>query len=132
MLRQAVLMIALLQCASLADAAEYGHYDVGKIVTVSKAPSGQFSATINFSLLDQVLNDLSTHNHSYPARFDSVEDRQRQRAATDVVAISNQLETLLKTPSPNAELLLRATVLNGIGHNLDVFDAGEKAVADFT
>jgi hypothetical protein len=44
------------------QAKEYGHYDIKNIVAVSKSADGQYSATFNFSLLDQVLSDLPPAN----------------------------------------------------------------------
>jgi predicted Zn-dependent protease len=129
-MRRIVLGFALLNLAALAHAKEYGHYDIKNIVTISESANGQHSATVNFSLLDQVLDDLSIHNNNYPAQFDSAEDRQR--AVSDVTAISKMLDILLNNPAPNAQLLLRAGVLDGVGHNLDISGAGEKAMMAFT
>jgi tetratricopeptide (TPR) repeat protein len=125
-----VLLLALLHVAALAGAKEYGHYDIKNIVTVSQSADGKHSATVKFSLLDQVLDDLSVHNNTYPAQFDSAEDRRR--AVSDVTAISKTIDLLLDNPDPNAQLLLRAGVLDSVAHNLDIPGAGEKALTAFT
>ena len=129
-MRRIALGTVLLSIAVLGQAKEYGHYEIKSIATVSQSATGQHSVTINFSLLDQLLADLSIHNNNYPAQFDTAEDRQR--AVRDVIAVSKILDILLDNPSPNAEVLLRAAEVNGIGHNLDIPGAGEKAMTDFT
>ncbi|HME39492.1 MAG TPA: hypothetical protein VKG63_11090 [Steroidobacteraceae bacterium] len=125
-----VLSFALLTIAALAHAKEYGHYDLTKIVTVSESPDGKRAATVNFVLLNDVLNDLSIHNNNYPSQFDSAADRER--AVADVTAISTMLDVFVDTPAPDLQLLIRAAVLYGIGHNLDVPGAAEKAMSAFT
>jgi|HubBroStandDraft_5_1064220.scaffolds.fasta_scaffold63728_2 predicted Zn-dependent protease len=125
-----ILGALLLNPAAFAHAKEYGHYDIRNVITVSESATGQHSATVNFSLLDQMLDDLSVHNNNYPAQFDSAEDRQR--AVSDVTAISKPLDMLANNPNPNAQLLLRVAVLNSVGHNMDIPGAAEKAMTAFT
>ncbi len=130
LIRKMVIGATLLHVAAMAVANEYGHYDLKNIVTVSETTNGQHTATLNFSLLDQLLDDLSIHNNNYPSQFDSAEDRQR--AVSDVTTISKTLDILLDNPNPNSQLLLRAAVLDSVGHNLDITGAGEKAMTAFT
>ncbi len=129
-MRRICLVVLLLQVIPVTQAKEYGHYDTGKIVAISQAANGQYSANVDFALLDRILTDLSAHNTTYPSLFDSQDDRQR--ATHDVVTISRTLDTLLSEGQQNPKLLLRAAVLDSFGHNLDVPDAGKKAYAAFT
>jgi len=129
-MRRICLVVLAFQVTAAAFGKEYGHYDTAKIVTVARAANGQYSATINFALLDQMLGDLSLHNNTYPSQFDSQEDRER--ATKDVLVVSRTVEALLNLPMENRQLLLRAAVLDSIGHNLDVPEAGNKALAAFT
>ena len=66
-MRRIALGTVLLSIAVLGQAKEYGHYEIKSIATVSQSATGQHSVTINFSLLDQLLADLSIHNNNYPA-----------------------------------------------------------------
>ncbi len=134
-MRRICLVVLAFLATAAAHGKEYGHYDTAKIVTVARAANGQYSATINFALLDQILGDLSLHNNTYPSQFDSQQDRER--ATKDVVVVSRTVEALLSVPMPSMkgtgrQLLLRAALLDSIGHNLDVPDAGKKALAAFT
>jgi tetratricopeptide (TPR) repeat protein len=129
-MRRIWLVVLALQVTAVAYGKEYGHYDTAKIVAVAQAANGQYSAKVNFVLLDQILGDLSLHNDTYPSQFDSQEDRRR--ATRDVMVISRTLDTLLSGPAQDRQLLLRAALLDSIGHNLDVPDADKKALAAFT
>jgi tetratricopeptide (TPR) repeat protein len=128
-MRRIWLVVLALQATAVAYGKEYGHYDTAKIVAVAQAANGEYSAKVNFVLLDQILGDLSLHNDSYPSQFDSQEDRQR--ATKDVLVISRTLDAFLRAPTQNRQLLLRAALLDSIGHNLGVPDAGDKALAAF-
>lgn len=126
----ALAALALACVPTSVNAQEYGHYDIKQIVTVNRSDSGQNSLTISFVHLDQLINDLQSHASSYPPRFDSPDDLRRARA--DVKALSAILDIALKSPSPSQRLLLRAAVLNSVGHNLDVPGTGQSAMAAFT
>jgi tetratricopeptide (TPR) repeat protein len=125
----ALVAVALIHVPGAAHAGEYGHYDINKIVAVSRSESGQDSVTISFMYLGQLINDLQSHAASYPPRFDSPDDLGRARA--DVKALSGILDIAVNTPSPSQKLLLRAAVLNSVGHNLDVPGTGQRAMAAF-
>lgn len=115
---------------SVAQARPYGHYDFNKVASVTRSANGQHLATINVVYLDQIVSDLYAHAGNYPPMFDSPEDRDR--AELDVKLLSGILETVLKQPQPNLPLLLRSAEIDSVGHNLDVPNSGEKAVAAFT
>jgi tetratricopeptide (TPR) repeat protein len=114
----------------IALARNYGHYDIKQLITVTGAPPGKHSATINIAYLSQILDDLGRHASTYPPHFDSADDRQR--AEHDLSAISNLLDPLSADISHNPPLLLRLALLHAFGHNLDIPDSSQKAVAAFT
>jgi tetratricopeptide (TPR) repeat protein len=116
--------------ALLALGQQYGHYDIQKIFSVSDAAPGKSSVTINVVYFSQVLDDLGRHAGMYPPQFDSADDRQR--AEHDVSAISSLLDPMAANFSHSPPLLLRLGQLHAIGHNLDIPDSGEKAIAAFT
>ncbi|MEJ2655264.1 MAG: tetratricopeptide repeat protein [Acidihalobacter sp.] len=123
-----LLVLSLLLTASFAQAAEYGHYDPKRLLSVSETASGKHYR-FNLGYLDQVLRDLSAHARNYPPRFDSPQGRQR--AVEDVKRFARMLDILVNTPRPNTQILARAGYLNSIGYNLDVPGSGEKAIAIF-
>ncbi len=131
-MRPLILALALVlsQIVAVAKATEYGQYDIKKVVTITQSAAGQNSATISFAYLDQIIDDLSSHAANYPPRFDSPDDLYRARV--DVKALSAILDTLLSSPSPDRQILLRAGVLNSIGHNLDVPGCADRAIGAFT
>ena len=71
----AVLLLSLVSLT--VAAAEYGHYDLKKVVSLSETTPGKPSATINMPLFVEVLNDLGSHAGTYPVHFDNGDDRQR-------------------------------------------------------
>ncbi len=126
-MRNCVFAISLC-LSSLAYAKEYGNYDPKKILTVSESTSGK-KYGIDGRYLDQMLSDLAFHARNYPPRFDSPVDRQR--AERDIRALSGMLDVLVNSPNPHPEILLRAGLLNSIGHNLDIPDSGKKTSSIF-
>jgi hypothetical protein len=114
----------------LSLARAYGHYDVKKVVTVTEAAPGKPSANINIAYLSQILDDLSRHASTYPPHFESADDRQR--AEHDLSAISAALDPLTESFSHSPDLLMRVALLHAFGHNLDIPDSSQKAVAAFT
>ena len=114
----------------IALAHAYGRYDINKVVAVTEAAQGKPSATINLAYLSLILDDLSRHAATYPPQFESADDRQR--AQHDVSAISSVLDPLTENFSHNPELLMRLALLHAFGHNLDIPDSSQKAVAAFT
>jgi hypothetical protein len=114
----------------LALARAYGHYDIKKVVTVTEAAPGKPSANINIAYLSQILDDLSRHASTYPPHFESADDRQR--AQRDLSAISAALDPLTESFSHSPDLLMRVALLHAFGHNLDIPDSSQKAVAAFT
>jgi hypothetical protein len=116
--------------ALIALARSYGHYDIKQLVTVTEAAPGKHSATINIAYLSQILDDVGRHASTYPPRFESAEDRQR--AERDLSAISSLLDPLSADISHNPPLLMRLALLHAFGHNLDIPDSSQKAVAAFT
>ena len=120
------LCLALI--AATASAAEYGHYDPKRLLTVSETPAGR-KYGLDGVYLDRMLNDLSVHAKNYPPQFDSGEDRQR--AEHDVKALAGMLDIALGGPTQNPDLLVRAAALQGIAHNLDIPGSAEKADALF-
>jgi|HubBroStandDraft_1064217.scaffolds.fasta_scaffold07315_6 tetratricopeptide (TPR) repeat protein len=120
--------ILLLQICCAAQAKEYGHYEVAKVISLSKE-TGKPTATINVAYLTQILDDLGSHASAFPPQFDSAEDRHR--AEQDVSLLSNMLDTVAENFSHNPPLLMRLAVLHAIGHNLDIPGSGELAEATF-
>ena len=127
-IRIASVTLLLFFTFCLAQAKEYGNYDLKRMVTFSETPSGK-QAGIDLNYLDQILNDLGLHATNYPPQFDTPQDRQR--AIQDVKTLSGMLDILLNDPSPNAEILLRAGFINSLGYNLDIPGSGEKTSAIF-
>jgi hypothetical protein len=116
--------------ALIALAHSYGHYDIKQLVTVTEAAPGKHSATINIAYLSQILDDVGRHASTYPPHFESAEDRQR--AERDLTAISSLLDPLSADISHNPPMLMRLALLHAFGHNLDIPDSSQKAVAAFT
>jgi tetratricopeptide (TPR) repeat protein len=114
----------------IAMARSYGHYDIKKLITVAETAPGKHSATINIGYLSQILDDLGRHAATYPPHFESAEDRQR--AERDVSTISGLLDPLSTDISHSPPLLMRLALLHAFGHNLDIPDSSQKAVAAFT
>jgi len=129
-MRRLLFSIALVLFAVLAQAKEYGHYDIRSIFSLTEAPGGQHSVTFNLPALDQILDDVGSHAQSYPPHFDSLEDRQR--AEHDISGIAKLLDPLAGNFSGNSELLLRLGYLHTLGHNLDIPGSDKKAVDAFT
>jgi len=122
----AVLLLSLVSLT--VAAAEYGHYDLKKVVSLSETTPGKPSATINMPLFVEVLNDLGSHAGTYPVHFDNGDDRQR--AEHDVALLSSVLDTIADNFNDRS-ILLRLALLHSVGHNLDIPGSGEKAVAVF-
>ena len=141
-MRPILLAILVLLAAPHAAAQEYGHYDLAhRLLTTSDAadparvsPSGGGSAAgmqhgIDVEYLDQVINDLGRHAKNYPPKFDTPQDKER--AIKDVTMLSGVLDGILGTPPAAPDLLLRAGLVNSIGHNLDIPGTGNRANAIF-
>ncbi|MDA0200128.1 MAG: hypothetical protein OT643_15305, partial [Bacteroidetes bacterium] len=113
------LLLALLVVlvTSNANAREYGNYDPKRLLTISETSAGK-NYGFDSAYLDQILNDLSAHAKNYPPQFDTPQDKQR--ATQDVKALSGMLDILINVPTPNSELLVRASYINSMGHNLDI------------
>jgi len=123
-MRLLTLIAASLVVASSACAKEYGTYDAKRVLTVSETPSGKKHG-VDVAYLDRMVADLASHARNYPPSFDSAADRRR--AEQDARTLSGMLDILVNAPNPNPELTLRAAFVNGIGHNLDLPGAAEKA-----
>ena len=127
-MRKYLLMFFVLFLASAAYAKEYGHYDLKRLLTRSETPTGRQSG-FNVGYFDQMLDDLLIHAKNYPPQFDTIQDQRR--ATQDIKMLSGLVDILIDVPSPNHEILLRAALVNHIGHNLDVPGAAEKADSIF-
>lgn len=127
-MRFALVVFSLLCVFSFAEAKEYGNYNLKhslkKIITVSDASTGAHTS-VHLDYLDQILTDLSLHARNYPPTFDTPQDKAR--AVEDVKTLSVLLEILVNGPNPHPELLLRAGLLNSIGHNLDIPGTADEA-----
>lgn len=119
--------ISLVPVVSLAAA--YGTYDPKRILTTTETPAGKKHG-LDGAYLDRMLGDLSSHGRNYPPQFDSPQDKQR--AVQDVKVLSGMLDVMVAGPNPHPELLLRAGMLNSMGHNLDIPGSAEKATASFS
>lgn len=128
--RRVLFSVALVLVAVLAQAKEYGHYDIRGIFSLSEAADGQHSVTFNVPSLDQILGDVGAHAENYPPHFDSIDDRQR--AERDVSGIASLMDPMAGNFSHSPELLLRLGYLHTLGHNLDLAGSDKKAVAAFT
>ena len=125
-----IILLAILigfTCA-VACAKEYGSYDPKRLLTVSETPMGK-KYGFDGNYLEVMLNDLASHALNYPPRFDTPQDLQR--AFKDVSALTGMLEVMVNDPNANPEMLLRAGMLNSIGHNLDIPGATGKAISIF-
>jgi tetratricopeptide (TPR) repeat protein len=129
-LRRATIIVLLLQFAALAQAKEYGHYDVRYMVAVKESEPGKPTATLQIAYLDQMISDLATHASTWPPHFDSTEDRHR--AEQDITAICTALDILAENFSHNPPMLMRLALLHAMGHNLDIAGSAQKAIANFT
>jgi hypothetical protein len=116
--------------AMVALAQSYGHYDIGKGATLAEPVPGKHTASINLQYLSQVIDDLGRHAAMYPPHFEFPEDRQR--AESDVTAISALIDPLSQNFSNSAPLQLRLGLLHAIGFNLDIPGSYEKAGAAFS
>jgi tetratricopeptide (TPR) repeat protein len=114
--------------ATNASAKAYGNHDPKRLLTVSETPAGK-KYGFDGAYLDRMLNDLSAHAKNYPPQFDTPEDKQR--AIRDVRTLSGMLDSLIKVPAPDPEILFRAAYVNSMGHNLDIPGAADKADAIF-
>ena len=63
-MRIITITLACLLLLSLAEAKEYGRYNLTRVVTVSESPSGK-QAHVDERYLDPILNDLGFHGKSY-------------------------------------------------------------------
>jgi tetratricopeptide (TPR) repeat protein len=123
-----VLILVILLACPLVNSAEYGHYDLKRILPVSET-TAEKKYTIDSVYLDQILDDLVEHAFNYPPRFDTPE--AQQRATQDVGTLSKIFDILLAQPKPNIAILIRAGFLNSIGHNLDIVGAAQKTILIF-
>jgi tetratricopeptide (TPR) repeat protein len=127
-MRNRLLAALMVLIAASAHAGEYGNYDPMRLLTASQTSSGK-KFGFDGAYLDRMLDDLSAHARNYPPRFDTPHDRER--AVRDVKTVSGMLDVLINVPTPNPEILLRAGILNSIGHNLDIAGSADKADAAF-
>lgn len=127
-MRLAMVLLSLLSAFSFAEAKEYGDYNLKhslkNIITVSDTSTGELTS-VHLDYLDKILTDLSSHARNYPPAFDTLEDKAR--AVEDVKTLSVLLVILVAGPNPHPELLLRAGLLNSIGHNLGIPGTAEEA-----
>lgn len=118
----AALTIILFSLA--ADAREYGRYDLNRILSTSETAAGK-KYSLDGVYLDRILDDLARHAGNFPPQFDTQQDRLR--ATQDVKTLGKIFDIVTNGPAQNRELLVRAGVLNSIGHNLDIPGSAEKA-----
>ncbi len=123
-----VILSLLLLFSRSSFAQEYGVYDPIKILVVTETSAGK-KHSLDLKYLDQIIDDLSLHAKNYPPKFANESDKQR--ATRDVKTLSGMLDALVDTPQASPELLKRTSLLNSIGHNLDVPGATQKADRDF-
>ena len=120
-----VLTLLLAQLGTAALGAEYGHYDLARVISINGASTRDRRATVNMPYLGRILDDLNSHVGVWPPQFDSAEDRRR--AEHDVSALSNMLDTFVEDHSVGSPLILRLALLHAYGHNLDIPGSGEAA-----
>lgn len=123
-MRMPLLAFLALLFACTANAKEYGTYDAKRLLIAPDASTGA-PPKVDLRYLDQMIADLAAHARNYPPTFDSPGDRQR--AKRDAQLLSRFFELLTRDQSPNPGWLLRGGVVNGMGHNLDIPGAAEKA-----
>lgn len=123
-MRLLLLAFSLLLASSAGNAAEYGSYDLQRLLTVADSPGGK-QYGIDGAYLDRMLGDLHAHAGSYPPRFDT--DAERQRAVQDVRRLSAILDVIIDAPDPGDAMLLRAGFVHSVGHHLDLPGAAAKA-----
>ena len=100
--RKLILVIIAALAIPIANAKEYGNYDLKRLLTVTETPSGK-KYGFDGAYLDQILNDLSAHAKNYPPQFDTPQDQQR--ATQDVKTLSGMLDTLITLPRPTSSFL---------------------------
>jgi predicted Zn-dependent protease len=123
------LVAVLLLAAAPAFAAEYGQYDPKRILIKADKKAGA-GPGVDLRYLDQMLQDLGSHARNYPPKFDTEADRKR--AAKDAATLSRMLDVVVRPADADAEVLLRAAILNGIAHNLKVPGTADKAQDIYT
>jgi predicted Zn-dependent protease len=124
------MAVLLLAFGAVAHAREFGRYDVKKVISLAAPAPGTPAATVDIVYLDRILDDLAAHAKTYPVHFDSAADRHR--AERDVATLSSLLDPLAEKFSQSPPMLLRLGLLHAIGHNLDIPDSADKAVAAYT
>lgn len=128
-MKQIILpLILLCSFSTLCFAKEYGKYDPKKVIIAAKTESGtQYSLDLQY--LDTILEDLTAHAGGYPPKFSS--ENERNAAKEDVTYLSDMLNIITNTPKPAVEILKRTSLLNTIGHNLDIAGTAERADRDY-
>lgn len=129
MFKKSIFSICII-FAGVVFAAPYGHYDMKQVVITEKTEEGGI-ARLNLRYLDQMIDDLAAHAVNYPTSFDSSADEDR--AKKDALILSGTLDILMESADANPDLALikRSSLVNSIGHNLDIPGAAEKAERDY-
>ncbi|MBS1162049.1 MAG: hypothetical protein H6R15_4468 [Proteobacteria bacterium] len=126
MTRLLLLVLAATLFSAPAVAAPYGNYDIKRIMIVRDTPSGK-SYGLDAKYLDEMIGDLSDHAENYPPKFDSPEDRKRAEADAKQLAGFLDAITSGSDPNQNPQLLIRAALVNSMGHILDIKGSAERA-----
>jgi tetratricopeptide (TPR) repeat protein len=125
-MRLLAVLVPLFLAIATAQAQPYGPHDPMQILLTKETATGKTHA-LDTQYLERILDDLSAHALNYPPRFDTPEDRKR--AERDVKLLAKMLGFLTEKPNPHPEILLRAALVNSIGHNLDIPGSAEKAAS---
>ncbi|MGB7345331.1 MAG: hypothetical protein WBD20_14040 [Pirellulaceae bacterium] len=107
----------------------YRQMRLSSILLKSTDASGIEQHAIHMQKLDEILGILHAHAASYPTRFASDDDRDQARG--DAEKLSEFFDVTVTTDSDDAGMLLRAAMLNAMGHHLDVKGCAKKANAFF-
>lgn len=94
------------------------------------ATFGARAASFNQESAEKFINELATHAHDYPPRFDSPAqgDRMRKQLSDMLPSINAASERAPQDP----KLMFMKAYANSMGHNLDLPGCAELAVASYT
>jgi tetratricopeptide (TPR) repeat protein len=120
-----VLFLSL--CCTVLHAAEYGHYDLKRLLQPNAAPAT--GGKLDLVYLDGMLADLSQHARNYPPSFDTPADTQR--AQRDAANLIGYFGAMFSTGSLPPHMLLRMALLGSVAHNLDVMGGAAFAQTYF-
>jgi hypothetical protein len=107
----------------------YGSHDPTKILGTRRDADGHDHHFVDMQVVHAILDDLVMHAANYPP--DLRTDDERQRAQSDARALGGMLDVLIQPEDAPVEMLLLASRVHAIAHNLDVPDAAAQATKGY-